>query len=117
MFPASRQRLVPHSHGPAAQGRRVWHFNNRALDHRSIRRLKGNHMKSHLEEKHEELVSRREGLLTKFTETARTTQPDAPLGELFDRIQTTNEFLHSLDRIAGEVKEEPNGSVPRYTVS
>jgi hypothetical protein len=74
-------------------------------------------MKSHLEEKHEELVSRREGLLTKFTETARTTQPDAPLTDLFERIQTTNEFLHSLDRIADEGKEEPDCSVPRYTVS
>ncbi len=74
-------------------------------------------MKSHLEEKHEELVSRREGLLTKFTETARITKPDAPLGDLFERIQTTNEFLHSLDRIANEVKEKPDGSVPRYTVS
>jgi len=74
-------------------------------------------MKSHLEEKHEELVSRREDLLRKFTETARTTQPDAPLAEVFERIQTTNEFIHSLDRIADEVKEEPEGTVPRYTVS
>jgi hypothetical protein len=74
-------------------------------------------MKSHLAEKHEELVGRREGLLTKFSQTARAPQPESGLENLFERIQSTNEFLHSLDRIADESKEEPDGLVPRYTVS
>jgi hypothetical protein len=74
-------------------------------------------MKSHLEEKHEELVTRREDLLTEFSESARASQPKAPLADLFERIENTNEFLHSLDRIAGERQEEPDDSVPRYTVS
>jgi len=74
-------------------------------------------MKTHLYEKHEELISRRESLLTKFSETARAPQPDDELDNLFERIRTTNEFLQSLDRIADETKQEPNGSVPRYAVS
>ena len=73
-------------------------------------------MKSHLEEKRGELVSRREELLTGFVENARAAD-HGRLDLIVKDIRLTNEFIGSLDRIASESVPAPEDTVPRFAVS
>jgi hypothetical protein len=78
--------------------------------------VKENPMKSHLEEKRGELISRREELIAGFAETARLAD-DTQLGPIFKDIRLTNEFIGSLERIALETGPEEVDLVPRFAVS
>jgi hypothetical protein len=73
-------------------------------------------MKSHLEEKREELAVRREELLGKFAETARSAD-DGQLGRVYLDIRLTNEFIESLDRIRKESQARNTSTVRRFVVS
>ncbi len=71
---------------------------------------------SHIEEKRQELVGRRERHIESLTKAARDRQAYR-LRRSFREICLTNEFLESLDLIAAETKQKQSGNCPRFTVS
>jgi hypothetical protein len=70
--------------------------------------------KIHLEEKRKVLVEKRERLIGKFNEAARTRKSAA---RVCSEIRRTNEFLESLERIEAENTGRPNTGPRRYAVS
>jgi hypothetical protein len=70
--------------------------------------------KNYLEEKRATLVDRREKLISRFNDAARTR---SPAKRVCHEIQRTNEFLESLDRIEAENTGWPNTGPRRYAVS
>ena len=70
--------------------------------------------KMHLEEKRKVLVEKREKLIGKFSEAARTRKSTA---RVCSEIRRTNEFLESLERIETENTGRPNTGPRRYAVS
>jgi hypothetical protein len=70
--------------------------------------------KIHLEEKRKVLVEKRERLIGKFNEAARTRKSTA---RVCSEIRRTNEFLESLERIEAENTGRPNTGPRRYAVS
>ena len=73
-------------------------------------------MKSYLEEKREDLVKRRQYLLTGFTQMAELGD-DAQLGLIFEDIRFTNEFIATLDRVKGENRSDDSEMIPQFIVS
>ncbi len=71
---------------------------------------------NHLDGKRRELLDRREQLIHKFSQAART-QEDGKTIRSYREIRLTNEFLESLDQIAAETKPKSLGAVQRYTIS
>jgi len=69
---------------------------------------------THLEEKRDGLLAKREKLLTRFSQAARDRKG---MVRLFGQIQQTNEFLETLDRIEDETKTVVPTGAPRYVVS
>ncbi len=69
---------------------------------------------THLEEKRNTLDDRREKLIERFAKLARERKKTKRLTR---EIQTVNEFLESLDKIAAEAAPSPEPGVQRYTVS
>lgn len=69
--------------------------------------------KTHLEEKRKVLVEKRERLIGKFNEAARTRKSTARVGT---EIRRANEFLEALERIESE-NVGPHGGPRRYAVS
>ncbi|MGD1061727.1 MAG: hypothetical protein ABR860_00575 [Terracidiphilus sp.] len=67
-----------------------------------------------MEAKRTELVERREKLIERFNQAARSRKG---MARLFAEIHKTNEFLDSLDRIAAETTAKPAGGRRLYTVS
>jgi hypothetical protein len=70
---------------------------------------------NHMNEKREELIHRREQLITRFASAARS-QQSKRTSRCYKEIGLTNEFLDTLDQIAAE-SVEASGAVPRYVVS
>jgi hypothetical protein len=68
---------------------------------------------SHLEEKRKTLIEKREKLLDRFNQTARSRKNTS---RVCTEIRRTNEFLESLERIASENTSAPTGP-RRYVVS
>jgi hypothetical protein len=68
---------------------------------------------THLEEKRRTLIEKREKLLDRFTQTARSRKNTS---RVCTEIRRTNEFLESLERIASENTSAPTGP-RRYVVS
>ncbi len=71
---------------------------------------------SHLQEKREELLRRREEHLGALTQAARERQTGRMRG-FFREVCQTNEFLESLDRIAAETRPRSTSGRPRFAVS
>lgn len=69
--------------------------------------------KTHLEEKRKVLVEKRERLIGKFNEAARTRKNTA---RVCTEIRRANEFLEALERIESE-NAAPHGGPRRYAVS
>lgn len=69
---------------------------------------------THLEEKWNALVERREKLIARFGQAARSRRGVA---RLFAEIHTTNQFLESLERITAETTAKPESNHRRYAVS
>jgi hypothetical protein len=69
---------------------------------------------THLEEKTTALVERREKLIGRFNQAARSRKG---MARLFAEIHKTNEFLDSLERIAAETTVKPDSIHRRYAVS
>lgn len=69
---------------------------------------------THLTEKRAALTGRREQLLGKFDQAARSRKKTI---KLYNRIRDTNEFLESLDRIEQETQTQPKTSGRRYAIS
>jgi hypothetical protein len=69
-----------------------------------------------LEEKRESLVEKRKRLLKHFTAAAENGQSQRMKG-LCRRLEQTNEFLSTLDKIQAETKPIPDPSVRHYSVS
>ena len=68
----------------------------------------------HLEEKRSALIEKREKLIGKFNQAARTRKSTA---RVCGEIRRTNEFLESLERIEAENTGSPNIGPRRYAVS
>ena len=71
---------------------------------------------SHLEQKREELLSRRERYINSLARSARSRE-SSHLRQSFRGICLTNEFLESLDLIAAETKFKPSSNSRRFAVS
>lgn len=69
---------------------------------------------THLEEKRTALLERREKLIGRFNQAARSRRG---MGRLFAEIHKTNQFLDSLERIAAETTGRPESIHRRYAVS
>jgi hypothetical protein len=69
---------------------------------------------NHLEEKRNNLMKKREKLLDRFSQTARSRKSTS---RVCTEIRRTNEFLESLERIAAENVDKPNTGPRRYVVS
>src|ERR1039458_2440231 len=78
VFPAPRQRLVHRPHGPDAQGCQLGNHDYRTFDHGGLRTMKT----THLEEKRTTLVDRREKLIARFGEAARSEEHTSELQSL-----------------------------------
>ena len=72
--------------------------------------------RTHLEEKREALLARRGLLLKAFTEAAEQGQT-ARMDRICRRLQQTNEFLGSLEKIKAESSTKPVSSTNQYVVS
>jgi len=70
--------------------------------------------KAHLEDKRKALVEKREKLIGKFNEAARTRKSTA---RVCAEIRRANEFLETLERIEAENTGLPNTGPRRYAVS
>ena len=75
-----------------------------------------NPKKSRLEQKREELVTRRERYIESLGKAARRLEAKH-LQQSFRGICLTNEFLESLDLIAAETKPKASGGARRFAVS
>ncbi len=73
-------------------------------------------MKTHLEEKHQELVGRRERLIGEFSDQVRT-GTESDLDHVLRDIRITNEFIGSLDRIRSEISTKLPSSPRKFIVS
>lgn len=71
---------------------------------------------SHLKQKQEELLHRREAYIQSLSEAARKRESNH-LRQSFRGICLTNEFLESLDRIAAETRPKPSGTCRRFAIS
>jgi hypothetical protein len=69
---------------------------------------------THLEEKRAALIERREKLIARFDQAARSRKG---MPRLFAEIHKVNEFLDSLEQIAAEAAKEPASGPRRYAVS
>jgi proteasome lid subunit RPN8/RPN11 len=69
---------------------------------------------NHLEEKRKVLIEKREKLLDRFNQTARSRKNTS---RVCTEIRRTNEFLESLERIVAENSGRPNTGPRRYVVS
>src|SRR2546426_951835 len=68
---------------------------------------------THLEEKRTALIERREKLIGRFNQAARSRKG---MARLFAEIHKTNQFLDSLERISAETAK-PESTYRRYAVS
>ena len=71
---------------------------------------------SHLQQKREELMKRRERYIETLGQSSRTRET-GQMQQSFRGICLTNEFLESLDLIAAETKPKPFGNSFRFVVS
>lgn len=69
---------------------------------------------THLEEKRAALIARREKLIARFDQAARSRKG---MARVFVEIHKINEFLDSLEQIAAEAAAEPVGGSRRYAIS
>jgi len=69
---------------------------------------------THLEEKQTALVERREKLIGRFSQAARSRKG---MARLYAEIHRTNQFLESLERIAAETRPKAENTHRRYAVS
>jgi hypothetical protein len=69
---------------------------------------------THLEEKRTALIERREKLIGRFNQAARSRKG---MARLFAEIHKTNQFLDSLERISAETTAKPESTHRRYAVS